>query len=101
MNPRKSIIRQARKGNFTTMQNELIRNKDLTMQAKFLLMLMFSYPDNWEFNLEHLSRQSKNGITAARSALNELIAAGYVTRARHRLEDGTYGQVEYTVRDTV
>jgi len=101
MSQRKSILRQERKGNFTTIQNELIRNKNLTMQAKFLLLLMFSYPDDWEFNLEHLAKQSKNGITATRTALRELQEFGYVTTHRQRLPDGTYGPFDYTVRDTI
>lgn len=71
----------------------------MTMQAKFLLLLMLSYPTDWEFSLDHLSKQSKNGITATRSAFNELMTLGYVWRTRVRFEDGTWGHYDYTVTD--
>jgi hypothetical protein len=97
---RNSIIRNRKTNNFTLIENAMARSKDLSHQAKGLLLQMLSYPDNWGFNLKHLASNSKSGLHATRSAFNELMAAGYVTRVLTRTDGGILTGYEYTVFET-
>jgi hypothetical protein len=47
-------------------------------------------PDNWRTNAETLARQGLEGRDAIRTAINELIRAGYARRVKARAEDGTF-----------
>lgn len=95
-----AIIRNARKAHFTIVPNEGLRSDGLSLQAKGLLALMLSFPDDWQYNLKHLETLSTNGRDAHRAALNELIDAGYaVWRTVHK-EDGTLAGRELVVSDT-
>ena len=95
-----SIIRTRRTNHYTTVTNDFARDPRLSLQAKMLLVIMLSYPDDWAFSLQHLSKQSRNGLSATRSAFQELAAAGYVTRVgRARGEQGRMTGWEYEVRD--
>ena len=91
------ITRSKRARNFTVTDNALIRNPDLTMNAKMLLIIMLSYPDDWKFSLEHLTSLSKNGLSATRSAFEDLVAAGFVRRTRARDAQGRMTGWDYHV----
>lgn len=94
-----AVIRNERKFRYTVVPNDPLRNADLTLQAKGLLALMLSYPDDWNYNLTHLEGQSKNKRDAHRNALRELIAAGYAEWRTVHGEDGTFQGRELVVTD--
>jgi hypothetical protein len=99
MDKRQSIIRKRTDRNFTLTPNEIAQSKELTHAAKGLLLQMLSYPNDWAFNLRHLSSRSASGLHATRSAFEELQAAGYVTRTLQRDDRGYILGYEYTVTD--
>lgn len=78
--------------------NQAVRDSNLSLKAKGLLVLMLSYSEGWVYRLVHLERQSADGQHATKTALRELMAAGYVVRERQRANDGTF-QWLYTVDD--
>jgi hypothetical protein len=65
---------------FTRIPNHTLQNLDLSLEALGLLSRLLSYPPDWEFNLKSLSAQYKEGKQKLRSAITELMEAGYVTR---------------------
>lgn len=67
-----SIIRVDKNQNYTVMSNAHLRDKDLSLKAKGLLSVVLSLPDEWNYSLSGLASISKEGITAIRSAINEL-----------------------------
>lgn len=87
-----------RKGNFTTVPNEILRNPALSMRAKCLLMLMLSFPDDWRYYMSHLESLSSDGRKNHQQALKELMAHRYVVRQRVRGARGRIGW-EYEVSD--
>ena len=93
------ILRQAKKRDFTAIDNYPIRDNRLSLKALGLLLLMVSRPDDWRFNLKGLAGYKRDGLRAVRSALDELRAAGYVSVSRERCADGTLGEYVYTVRE--
>ena len=94
-----SVIRTKRRNHYTTLSNEIVRSTDLSLKAKGLLMLMLSYPDDWDFNLAHLANQSRDGLHATRTAFLELAEVGYVSRTQRRDELGRVAGWDYEVRD--
>lgn len=83
--------------NFTTIPNEILKNKEISLSAKGLLITMLSLPDNWNYTVEGLTKIVKEGKDKVRSSLSELINSGYVTRERERNKNGTLGGTVYTV----
>lgn len=92
-------IRTRRRSHFTTIPNDAIRDPNLSLQAKGLLTLMLSYPDDWRFTTAHLERQSTNGREATRTALRQLIAAGYARWHATQAADGSMTGRELIVTD--
>jgi hypothetical protein len=74
------MIRSIRKNRFTQISNVPLRDATLSLQAKGLLTLMISFPENWEYHMSHLVSQSSNGRDATQTAMNELTEAGYILK---------------------
>ncbi len=64
--------------NYLQMSNHSAQNDNLSLQAKGLLMVLMSNQDTWRPYIDELSKRSKNGRDAHRSAFEELKEAGYV-----------------------
>ena len=65
--------------NYTSMSNEHLQNKELSLKAKGLLSYMLSLPDDWNYSLEGLVPNCKESKTSIRSTLNELKQHGYLS----------------------
>jgi hypothetical protein len=90
--------------NFTKVRNAMIRDPRLTLQAKGLLTLMLSFPDDWTYYMNHLQTLSENKRDSHRAALNKLIELGYVVREQGRDDRGrllppTYDVADYVIAD--
>ena len=81
-----------KKGNYTTIQNELINDKSISLKAKGILLYMLSKPYDWKYNPKEIAANSKDGLDSVYSGLKELIEAGYVSRKRY-----ADGRVDYYV----
>jgi len=92
-----TIHRERKSGNFTTLSNELLQDRRLSLKARGLLGLMLSLPDSWSFNVRGLATLCREGTDAVRSALRELEAAGYVRRRRTCGPRGKYDRGAYEV----
>lgn len=90
-------IRIEKGNNFTVFENELLQNPNLSLKAKGLLAYMLSLPDDWDYSISGLATKCKEGKTSIRSAINELMAEGYVTRCLARNDKGMLDGYEYVV----
>ena len=88
-----------RRNPFTMLSNAMLRSPELSLQAKGLLGVMLSFPDDWQYYMQHLETLSSNGREAHQGALKELLAGGYVSRTTTRGERGRI-QYAYEVSDT-
>ena len=95
-----AVMRVEKTANYTVMANYHLRDNRLSLKAKGLLSLMLSLPPEWDFTLNGLTRISKEGISAIRTAIVELEEYGYVTRARIRNEAGQLTDTEYTIYES-
>lgn len=73
-----AIIRRRVRSNFTTLNNELIRDRRISWKALGILVFVLSLPDNWKLRLSHLSKEKEvgSGRDATRAGLRELEQAG-------------------------
>lgn len=92
-----TIHRERKSGNFTTLSNELLQDRRLSLKARGLLGLMLSLPDSWSFNVRGLATLCREGTDAVRSALRELEAAGYVRRRQPCGPGGQFAHSAYEV----
>ena len=91
------LVNIRRRGH-TAVPNFVLQRPDMSLRAKGLLCLMLSFPDNWEYNLAHLSSLSSDGKHATREAFKELQMLRYVERYCKR-EGGKF-QCIYIVSDS-
>lgn len=61
MDSPKFIIRNQANINFTTVDNYFIKDKDLSTNAKGLLIQLLALPDKWEFSKNGILSQIKEG----------------------------------------
>ena len=73
--------------NFTTVQNDFLRDRSLGFTERGLLITMLSLPDNWDFSAVGLASIVPDGKAKTYSSLSKLEKAGYLKRSRI-YEDG-------------
>ena len=90
-----TIFRIKKQDNFVTIDTHALRNESLSWQAKGLHSYLMQLPNDWQINEADLSNRSKSRWRATKTALLELIVAGYVWRqqkydTRHRFSGYLY-----------
>ena len=83
-----AIFRKHKLTNFTTIDNNIFKNKNMTYKATGLLCLMLSLPDDWNFSIEGLVSLKKDKDTVVRTSLKELEKLGYLKRTKIRNNKG-------------
>lgn len=56
-----SVVRVEKNGNFTTMSNIHLRDKNLSLKAKGLLSMFLSPPDEWYYSIQGLTAICQEG----------------------------------------
>ena len=77
-----AIYRVHKKNDYTMINNYLIKDKNLKLKDKGMLLVLLSLPDNWNFSvsgLETICNEAKNTINGI---LNNLEENGYLERKR-------------------
>jgi len=95
-----AIRRRKKVREFTQIDNAAILNKAMSLKAKGLLAVMMSRPEDWDFYMDWLELQSRDGKEAHQSAMKELEDLGYVVREKSR---GGRGRItwDYIVDDEI
>ena len=81
---------------YTIVDNSCLRDVNLDIAERGLLITMLSLPDNWDFNGRGLSSILPCGKTKIYSALKKLETAGYLMRKRI-YKDGRVADWEYYI----
>lgn len=94
-----ATVRVEKRSDFTVLSNTFLDDSRLSLKAIGLLSYMLRLPDNWNFTLEWLAGKHKDGLASIRTAMEELEAAGYVTRGQSRAS-GRFSSNDYIVRES-
>ena len=73
-----SVVRVHKNTDFTIMSNHHLRNLKLSLKAVGLMSTILGLPVGWNYSIAGLVKICKEGETAVRSALHELIDECYV-----------------------
>ena len=84
---------------FGAAPNELLNNPDISFKAKGLYAYLNSKPDNWDFSVESIAAQVKEGIDSVRGGIHELEKFGYLKRIKYQNEKG-YWEIDYMLFET-
>ncbi len=87
-----SVFKNKTQGNFTVVYNGILKDKNLNLKERGMLITLLSLPDNWEFTSQGLCEIIPEGIDAVNSVLRSLIKKGYLSRYRERNEKGLLGR---------
>lgn len=79
-----------RDNNFTQVSNSFLRDNNISFKAKGLFCYMFSMNENWNFTLQSIATQQKDGLDSVKSAMDELKKYGYVTYEKLANGKGLY-----------
>jgi hypothetical protein len=93
-------FRNVRKSNYTQVENTMVNDPCLTLQAKGLLTILLSNSAQWKINMKNIISRSKNGRDAHYKIIHELIDKGYF--ARITILNGqsrTFEKMEYIFSD--
>lgn len=93
------IIRAARpQSNFYVLDKQISEDRRLSWSARGLLIFLLGKPDHWQVSVEALLNcgpdKKGNRKEAIYGYINELIAAGYITRKKH-----SSGAMDYVVSE--
>lgn len=84
--------------NYTTINNEFIFNKEMSLKAKGLLCHLLALPEKWELYVEEVEKWHKDGKAAIYSAFKELSKLGYIERTQTRVK-GKIKSWDYVVHE--
>ena len=95
------IFKNRSKHSFTQIDNFVVQKEsDISWRALGLLTYLVSLPPDWSISIERLGKIRAEGRDAVRTAMNELVIAGYVVkRGRKKMPDGKLGEFLYDVSD--
>lgn len=92
-----AILRKNKKSDYTIIDNNIFKNKTLSLKAKGMICTMLSLPDGWEFSEIGLTKLSNDSRTSIRSTLKELMEYGYLVRGQIKSENGKFANAVYTI----
>lgn len=92
-----AILRKNKKSDYTIIDNNIFKNKKLSLKAKGMICTMLSLPDGWQFSEDGLTSLSSDKKASVRSTLQELMEYGYLIRERERDDKGVLRGTVYTI----
>ena len=90
------VIRVIKNKNYTTISNQLFKNKGISLKAKGLMAYLLSLPSDWDLSINGIVACSKEGRGAIRNTFTELISARYIERIQIR-DKGKFVGYDYFV----
>ncbi len=92
------FIKHYEKG-YTTVSNEVLRDKNLSNAAKGLFVFLWSCSDEFHITVDGLQAICKDGRDAIRAQLKALEEAGYLQMSQEK-ENGRFSTSRYDMRDS-
>lgn len=93
------FIRAIKDRDYTSIKNKIFEDPKISLKAKGLLGFMFTKPDTWDFSVNGLKSQLKEGRDSISGALKELEDFGYLSRIEVRNEKGHFKDYDYWITD--
>lgn len=94
-----AVLKNKTQGNFTIVSQNIMRDRNLTLTERGMLLTLLSLPDNWHLTIKGLAEILPDGRDKIANTLNSLIEKGYVTRGQSRGERGKFDSTDLEVHE--
>lgn len=86
---------------FTQIPNAWVRDSRLSLKARGLLVQLMSHRVGWSVSIRNLAKTNNCGLRTIRTAVDELIEFGYLSRSdeQGRDDEGNFTDYTYTTQD--
>ena len=82
-----AILKNKTQGNYTVVSQNIMRDNNLSLTERGMLLTLLSLSDNWNLTIKGLSQILPDGKEKISKTLNSLIEKGYVTRERSKEDE--------------
>ena len=94
------IHRAKHEKNFLRVDNSTVRDENLTLEARGLLMFFLTMSDDWEFSVKSIAKQLGKSERYIMRLTKELKDAGYLTQEKRQDAKGHFSFYEWHVYET-
>ena len=94
-----SRLRNKIRENYSQIPNDLILDKLINFQARFLFVWMASKPDDWDFYMGNICKELGMHEDTVRKYLKELVEWGWMEKGNQSIKNGQFGAVEYILNE--
>lgn len=84
---------------YTQTPNALLNRKDVSLKAKGTWTFLNSKPEGWNFSVNGIKSQNKDGKESVTSGLKELEKERYLKRVAHQDKNGKFNGYDYHLFD--
>ena len=84
------IFHNEKKNNYTTIDNRVLNNENLSWKAKGILCYLLSLPEDWDVHWTEIATHATDGKTSLRSGVDELKEAGFIRHEKRKDEEGKF-----------
>ncbi len=95
-----AVLKNTTQGNYTVVSQNIMRDKNLTLSERGMLLTLLSLPDNWHLTIRGLNQILPDGKDKISKILNSLIDKGYVTREQNRGKHGKFDSTNLVVHES-
>lgn len=92
-----AVLKNKTQGNYTLVSQNIVRDRNLSLTERGMLLTLLSLPDNWHFTIIGLCQIIPDGKDKVARTLNSLIEKGYVTREQGRGSSGKFDSTNIEV----
>jgi hypothetical protein len=93
--PSVARVQHDRNNPYTMINRSIVGDASISGLAKCVWLYAMTRPDDWIFTIEEISSHQTDGIYATRTAIKELINAGYLERQRVTNSKGQFVGYDY------
>lgn len=90
--------REQMQGGYTVLPNQILRTREMSYKARYLLAQMLSMSEAWQYTVAGMAKVCGMGRDAVRTAMVELETLGYLVRSQSRA-NGRFSHNVYIIRE--
>ena len=90
--------REQMRGGYTVLPNQILRTREMSYKARYLLAQMLSMSEAWQYTVAGMAKVCGMGRDAVRTAMVELETLGYLVRSQSRA-NGRFSHNVYIIRE--
>ena len=90
--------REQMQGGYTVLPNQILRTREMSYKARYLLAQMLSMSEAWQYTVAGMAKVCGMGRDAVRTAMVELETLGYLARSQS-CANGRFSHNVYIIRE--